>query len=69
MYVRGHGVAGDLLDLCGIAVIFYNEDEMKIFENKDCMQGMKEYPDKYFDLAIVDPPDGGGGKRRSRRKV
>lgn len=21
----------------------------------DCMQGMKEYPDKYFDLAIVDP--------------
>lgn len=21
----------------------------------DCMQGMKEFPDKYFDLAIVDP--------------
>jgi site-specific DNA-methyltransferase (adenine-specific) len=22
----------------------------------DCMEGMKEYPDKYFDLAITDPP-------------
>ena len=34
----------------------------------DCMQGMKEFPDKYFDLAIVDPPYGGkehGGKNRS----
>ena len=28
---------------------------MKEFYNKDCMEGMKEYPDKYFDLAIVDP--------------
>lgn len=26
--------------------------------NEDCMQGMKRYPDKYFDLAIVDPPYG-----------
>ena len=25
----------------------------------DCMDGMKEFPDKYFDLAIVDPPYGG----------
>lgn len=25
----------------------------------DCMEGMKEFPDKYFDLAIVDPPYGG----------
>lgn len=24
----------------------------------DCMEGMKEFPDKYFDLAIVDPPYG-----------
>lgn len=22
----------------------------------DCMEGMKQFPDKYFDLAIVDPP-------------
>lgn len=26
--------------------------------NQDCMIGMKGYPDKYFDLAIVDPPYG-----------
>ena len=24
--------------------------------NMDCMEGMKEFPDNYFDLAIVDPP-------------
>lgn len=24
----------------------------------DCMEGMKNYPDGYFDLAIVDPPYG-----------
>ena len=26
--------------------------------NIDCMDKMKEYPDKWFDLAIVDPPYG-----------
>ena len=26
--------------------------------NMDCMEAMKEYPDKYFDLAVVDPPYG-----------
>jgi len=26
----------------------------------DCMEGMKQYPDNYFDLAIVDPPYGIG---------
>ena len=30
------------------------------FYNMDCLKGMKEFPDKYFDLAIVDPPYGGG---------
>ena len=29
------------------------------FYNMDCMDGMREFPDKYFDLAIVDPPYGG----------
>lgn len=31
--------------------------------NMDCMEGMKAFPDNFFDLAIVDPPygDGGGG--------
>ena len=27
---------------------------------EDCMQGMKRYPDKFFDLAIVDPEFGIG---------
>lgn len=31
------------------------------FYNMDCLIGMKEFPDKYFDLAIVDPPYGCGG--------
>lgn len=30
------------------------------FYNMDCMEGMKQFPDKYFDLAIVDPPYGDG---------
>ena len=28
--------------------------------NIDCMEYMKTVPDKYFDLAVVDPPYGGG---------
>ena len=31
---------------------------MSDFLNIDCMIGMAEDPDKYFDLAIVDPPYG-----------
>lgn len=31
---------------------------MQLFKNEDCLIGMKEYKDKYFDLAIVDPPYG-----------
>lgn len=27
----------------------------------DCMEAMKKFPDKFFDLAVVDPPYGGGG--------
>ena len=43
-----------------------------IYENCDCMVGMARYPDKHFDLAIVDPPygldrykknDGGNSKK------
>jgi len=33
---------------------------MNEFNNIDCMQGMKEYPDNHFNLAIVDPPYGIG---------
>lgn len=32
--------------------------------NLDCMEGMAEFPDKYFDLAIVDPPYFSGPERR-----
>ena len=28
--------------------------------NMDCIEGMKQYPDKHFELAIVDPPYGIG---------
>lgn len=30
----------------------------------DCMNGMAEFPDKYFDLAVVDPPYFSGPERR-----
>lgn len=33
--------------------------------NLDCMDAMKEFPDKFFDLALVDPPYGGGGSKES----
>ena len=53
------------------------------FYNMDCLEGMKQFPDKYFDLAIVDPVYGGvtkggymthnkgqwlGGKSKAREK-
>lgn len=31
---------------------------MNIAYNADCLEALKEYPDKYFDLAVVDPPYG-----------
>lgn len=40
--------------------------------NEDCMIGMLRYPDKFFDLAIIDPPYGRkehGGKNRSTAAV
>ena len=42
------------------------------YYNMDCTQGMKEFPDKYFDLAIVDPPYGigeNGDKNHTRGKL
>ena len=30
--------------------------ELNKLYNMDCMEGMKQFPDKYFELAIVDPP-------------
>lgn len=31
------------------------------FYNMDCMDAMREFPDGFFDLAVVDPPYGDGG--------
>lgn len=31
---------------------------LSIVYNEDCVKAMWEYPDKYFDIAIVDPPYG-----------
>ena len=43
-----------------------------IAENRDCMDAMREFPDNFFELAIVDPPYGlgdrlsdGGGKLKN----
>jgi len=49
-----------------------NEPKSEVF-NMDCMEGMKQFPDKYFDLAIVDPPYGIGvnmniGRRKGKGK-
>ena len=34
--------------------------EWNSFINADCMDYLKEFPDNYFSLAIVDPPYGSG---------
>lgn len=46
---------------------------MNVAFNEDCLIGMKQYQDKYFDLAVVDPPYGlpkdssnGRGKLKNR---
>jgi site-specific DNA-methyltransferase (adenine-specific) len=39
------------------------QDPVSIAENMDCMEFMARYPDKYFELAIVDPPYGIGDKK------
>ena len=39
------------------------------FYNMDCMPGMADFPDKHFDIAIVDPPYGigeSGSRNKSR---
>lgn len=35
-----------------------------IYINADCMVGMGQYPDKHFDLAVVDPPYFSGPEKR-----
>jgi len=33
----------------------------------DCLEAMKQYPDKYFDLAVVDPPYGIGESGKTNK--
>ena len=39
------------------------------YYNMDCMQGMKEFPDNYFELAIVDPPYGIGYDTKAEKSA
>ena len=41
---------------------------MNVAYNLDCMEYLKTVPDKYFDLAVVDPPYGGGSRERERER-
>lgn len=52
-----------------------SEDYSSELYNMDCIQGMKIFPDNYFELAVVDPPYGLGkvlqhtfGKENSMNK-
>ena len=36
--------------------------------NRDCMEAMREFPDKFFELAIVDPPYGIGADEKNNGK-
>ena len=41
--------------------------ELNKLYNMDCMQGMKEFPDGFFDLEIFDPPYGIGIDGQKKR--
>lgn len=45
----------------------YEQDNMKLY-NADCMDVMMEYPDDYFDIAVVDPPYGIGQTWSKKRQ-
>ena len=42
--------------------------EMNKLHLMDCMEGMKEFPDNYFDLSIIDPPYGIGAAKMKMGK-
>jgi len=37
--------------------------ELNRLYHMDCLEGMRQFPDKYFELAVVDPPYGGGAQQ------
>ena len=40
--------------------------QMNVTYNMDCMEAMRQMPDKCFDLAVVDPPYGGGAALKAK---
>ena len=56
-----------------------NRFERPDLYHADCMEALKEFPDQFFDLAIVDPPYGinvgsaamgvGGGRRATQKQI
>lgn len=46
------------MEVCGIDIDFSKQSGY--FIKADCLEGMKQFPDKFFDLAVVDPPYGAG---------
>ena len=55
-----------MIDICGTE--FDLEQPTSIYVNCDCMIGMKQFPDKYFDLAVCDPPYGINIEKSGRLK-
>lgn len=49
-----------ITDLNGNEHILDFDNLQSDYINCDCMQALKELPDKCVDLAVVDPPYGGG---------
>ena len=61
---------GRMINICGTE--FDLEHQTSVYVNCDCMDGMKQFPDKYFDLAVVDVPYGigeSGDKNHTRGKL
>lgn len=59
-----------MINICGTE--FDLAHPTSIYVNCDCMIGMKQFPDKYFDLAVVDVPYGigeSGDKNHTRGKL
>ena len=61
LFVRAQLSEGVVLGICrddnffGVVGDEVMPSDIKLY-NMDCMEAMKEMPDKAFDLAIVDPP-------------
>ena len=72
LFVRAQLSEGVVLGICrddnffGVVGDEVMPSDIKLY-NMDCMEAMKEMPDKAFDLAIVDPPYGIGDFTRTTR--